>query len=102
MITKKTMLDRVELDRNGGVNVRLALILDEDGTELHCAYHRVSIDFSGDVLAQMAPVMAHLTEQGYPSITPAAFQLLASGKVLITNYLTAIGHVPPANENAPI
>ena len=88
------MLDRVELDRTGSVSIRLALILEEDGVELHSSYHRAAIDFSGDVMAQMAPVITHLADQGYPPITPAALQLLQDGKTLITNYLTAIGHVP--------
>lgn len=96
MITKKTMLDRVELDRSGSVSVRLALILDEDGAELHSAYHRVSVDFTGDVMEQMMPVMAHLSEQGYPPITQAAFDLLSQGQALILGYLTAIGRAPVA------
>ena len=88
------MLDRVELDRNGAVSVRLALILDEDGEELHSAYHRVSVDFSGDVMEQMTPVMEHLANHGYPPITQAAFGLLSQGQALILGYLDAIGRAP--------
>lgn len=92
MIERKTMLDQVELTRNGAVNIRLALCLVEGDVELHTTYHRVSIDINGDVVAQMAEVVTHLGEQGFPPLPESALQLLRSGHQLIKDYL---GYVAP-------
>lgn len=95
MIERKTMLDQVELTRNGAVNIRLALCLVEGDVEIHTTYHRVSIDISGDVVAQMAVVVQHLGEQGFPPLPEPALQLLRAGHQLIKDYL---GYVAPAPE----
>lgn len=95
MIERKTMLDQVELTRSGSVNLRLALLLVEGDVELHTQFHRVSIDISGDVVAQMAVVVEHLASMGYPPLPEPALQLLRSGHQLIKDYL---GYVAPAPE----
>lgn len=59
-ITKKTILDQIEITRDGVVQIRLAKIIEEDGVELAKEYHRTSVEPGGDVDAQMAAVNAHL------------------------------------------
>lgn len=90
MIERKTMLDRVELGRDGTVSMRLALLLVEEGVEIHTAYHRTMIDINGDVVEQMGEVVAHLGSMGYPPLPESALTLLRSGHQLIKDYL---GHV---------
>ena len=92
MIERKTMLDRVELSRDGSVSMRLALCLVEGDVEIHTSYHRVGIDISGDVVAQMTGVVQHLGEQGFPPLPESALQLLRAGHQLIKDYL---GYVAP-------
>lgn len=93
------MLDQVELTRNGAVNIRLALCLVEGDVEIHTTYHRVSIDISGDVVAQMAGVVQHLGEQGFPPLPESALQLLRAGHQLIKDYL---GYVAPDLEDGGV
>ena len=90
MIERKTMLDQVELTRNGAVNIRLALCLVEWDVEIHTTYHRAAIDINGDVVEQMGDVVAHLASMGYPPLPESALGLLRSGHQLIKDYL---GHV---------
>lgn len=71
MITRKTVLDQVELARSGEVRIRLGLLLTEDGAELDCKWHRTSIPLDGDVAAQMSVVNAHLTSMGSPELEAA-------------------------------
>lgn len=95
MIEQKTMLDRVELSRDGSVSMRLALIIENDGQVLSTQYHRLAIDIHGDVVEQMGEVVAHLGTMGYPPLPEPALQLLRSGHQLIKDYL---GYVAPAPE----
>lgn len=90
MIEQKTMLDRVELARDGSVSMRLALIIENDGQVLSTQYHRLAIDIYGDVVEQMGDVVAHLASMGYPPLPESALVLLRSGHQLIKDYL---GHV---------
>lgn len=94
MIERKTMLDRVELSRDGSVSIRLALMLVENGVELHTQYHRCSIDINGDVVTQMADVVGHLAEQGFPPLPESALGLLRAGHTLIKDYLLATMPAP--------
>lgn len=87
MIEQKTMLDRVELARDGSVSMRLALIIENDGQVLSTQYHRLAIDIYGDVVEQMGGVVAHLASMGYPPLPESALGLLRSGHQLIKDYL---------------
>lgn len=87
MIEQKTMLDRVELSRDGSVSMRLALIIENDGQVLSTQYHRLAIDIYGDVVEQMGEVVAHLGTMGYPPLPEQALNLLRSGHQLIKDYL---------------
>lgn len=60
MIEKKTVLDQIELTRANTVQVRLALLMVEDGVEIECRYHRTVLPVGVDVDQQIAAVNAHL------------------------------------------
>ena len=87
MIEQRTMLDRVELGRDGSVSMRLALIIENDGQVLSTQYHRLALDIYGDVVEQMGGVVAHLASMGYPPLPESALGLLRSGHQLIKDYL---------------
>ena len=60
MLEKKTILDQIEITRDGTIQVRLALLVLEDGEEISSAWHRTSIHPGADPVAQMAAVNDHL------------------------------------------
>lgn len=60
MIERKTVLDQPELHRSGLLQIRIALLLVEEGVELSCNYHRTAIELDGDAQQQMDFVNAHL------------------------------------------
>lgn len=94
MIERKTMLDRVELDKSGAVSIRLALMLVEGDQVLSTQYHRLAIDIYGDVVEQMGEVVAHLGSMGYPPLPESALGLLRSGHQLIKDYLGFLPGTP--------
>lgn len=58
---KKTVIDQIEVRRDGTTGVRfLKLLVDDDGTEVLLGYHRTSIDKDTDVDLQMSMVNNHL------------------------------------------
>lgn len=58
---KKTVIDQIELRRDGTIGVRfLKLLVDDDGSEVDLGYHRTSIEADTNVDDQMAVVNAHL------------------------------------------
>lgn len=68
MIEKKTVVDQIEITRNGTIQVRFGLLLVENGIELSCAYHRTAVDPGGDISSQLAAVNAHLLAMGKAEI----------------------------------
>jgi hypothetical protein len=67
MIEKKTIIDQIEIARDGTINIRYALLLIEDGKDLSCQWHRTSIPPGVDVDRQLAEVDNHLTSGVGPS-----------------------------------
>ena len=66
MIERKTVLDQPELHRSGLLQIRMALLLVEDGVEISCKWHRTAIDLDGDVQVQMDFVNADLASKEPP------------------------------------
>lgn len=64
MIEQRTILDQLEIIRSGHIQVRLGLLLVEDGKELASQWHRTTIEPGGDVQAQLAAVNLHLVQMG--------------------------------------
>lgn len=71
-IAKRTIVDQIEITRDGTVQVRVGLLLVEDGKEIDCKWHRTAIPPGGDVEAQMAAVNAHLVAMEKEPLAPAA------------------------------
>ena len=64
MLEKKTIVDQLEITRTGAVQVRLGLLIVDDGREVDCKWHRTVIEPGGLVDEQMAAVNAHLEQMG--------------------------------------
>jgi hypothetical protein len=68
MIERKTILDQYEVTRDGVIQVRIGLLLIEDGVETDCKWHRTVIPPGISVDAQMALVNDHLKAMGKPTL----------------------------------
>ena len=86
MIEKKTVVDQIEITRSGHIQIRLGLLLVEDGKEIDCKWHRTVVSPGGDVDAQIAAVNTHLQSMGRPSVDPNKSGLIRS--------ITQLVHTP--------
>jgi hypothetical protein len=86
MIEKQTIIDQIEITRNKTIQIRLGLLLIEDGKEISCAWHRTSIEPGTSIDDQMAAVNAHLQQMGK---SPVALEKLAEIK-----QVASIMHTP--------
>ena len=59
---KKTILDQIEITRDGTIQVRLAILVLEDGEEISSAWHRMSIPPGTNPAEQIALVNTHLQQ----------------------------------------
>lgn len=58
---KRTVIDQIEIRRDGTVGVRfLKLLVDDEGNEEMLGYHRTALETGSDVDLTMAAVNAHL------------------------------------------
>lgn len=66
---KQTILDKIEIERDGAFGLRFAKqIVDDDGTVLHSEWHRTMLPPGGDLDRQMAAVNANLAEMGAATV----------------------------------
>jgi len=61
-ITKKTVVDRMEILENGIIQVRFGLVLIEDGEEISRTYHRTSLPPGTNIDSQMIAVNNNLSD----------------------------------------
>lgn len=73
MITKEMSVDKIEVLENGGVLIREATKILEDGVELSKSYHRSSLAPGADVSNQDPRVQAVCNAVWTPEVV-AAFQ----------------------------
>lgn len=64
MIEKKTIVDKIEIARDGTMQIRLGLLIVEDGVELDCKWHRTAVEPGVSVDNQMELCNAHLISMG--------------------------------------
>jgi hypothetical protein len=64
MIEKKTVVDQIEITRNGTIQIRFGLLLIEEGKEIASTWHRTSIEPGADADAQLIAVNTHLEQMG--------------------------------------
>ena len=70
-IVKQTVVDQIEITRNGTMQIRIGLELVEDGAVLSNKWHRTMVDPGGDVTAQIAAVNAYLLAMGEQEVSAA-------------------------------
>ena len=90
MIEKKTIIDQIEITRSGTIQVRFAILLVEDGTEIDSKWHRTAIEPGGDVDVQLALVNAHLKSMGKAECDPSRLEQIKG--------VVALVHTPEAIE----
>lgn len=78
MITRKTIVDQIEITRDNTVQVRLAKILEEDGREINSAWHRTAIGPGIAARDQMEEVNRHLVEMGEAEVSQADIDKVAA------------------------
>lgn len=68
---KQTVVDQIEIVRNGQIQIRMAKeVVDDDGSVLSREWHRSAVAPGEDIDAQMAAVNEHLTSGlNYPAVS---------------------------------
>jgi hypothetical protein len=66
---KQTVIDQIEIVRDGTIQVRLAKeIVDDDGTVISAVWHRTILPPGLDVDEQMRQVNEHLIQMGWAGV----------------------------------
>ena len=78
MISKQTILDRIEILRDGTMQIRFAIQVVEDGNVLANDWHRTALPPGTDLTAQMAAVNDHLVSMGKAAVDPAELTVLTA------------------------
>lgn len=68
MLEKKTIVDKIEILRDGTIQIRFALLVVEDGAELSCDWHRTAIPPGGDATVQLSAVNDHLRQMNRATV----------------------------------
>jgi len=68
-IERKTVVDQIEITRDGSIGVRLGLLLVDGDKELSCKWHRTLIPLTVLPEDQLAYVNDHLIEMGEDTLT---------------------------------
>ena len=87
MIEKKTVIDQIEITRSGSIQIRLGLLLVEDGEELSCQWHRTVIEPDGDIDVQIAAVNVGLAAMRAAPVSDV-------GRVALLKSLKPMVHTP--------
>lgn len=72
MISKRTLVDLIEVVASGHVQVRFAVQLVEDGVVIDHKWHRTAVEPGVDVDAQLSLVNANLEGMGKARVVDAA------------------------------
>lgn len=71
MLKKSTVIDQIELCRDGITRLRIALLVLDGEKEIFCKWHRTMLEADIDPEAQMNIVNEHLASMGEEVISPA-------------------------------
>ena len=95
-IKKVSVVDQIEITRDGGIGVRLALELVDGGEVLSSQFHRTLIIGGVTAADQMGAVNAHLVEMGWPQIDEAAIVRLTTLQNLTSPVIRPAHHTDEA------
>lgn len=76
-LSKRTILDQVEVKNDGHVQVRLRKEVADGDEVVAFEYHRTVVVPGGDSDAQMGAVNAHLDAMGWPAVNAADIAAVA-------------------------
>lgn len=68
MIEKKTVINKIEIERDGVIQIRIGLLLIEDGTEINAKWLRTTLAPTNDPDVVLGQVSVFLADQNYPAI----------------------------------
>lgn len=94
MLERKTVVDQIEICRDGAVRIRMALLIVDGSTELNSRWHRTSVGPGGDAAAQMQHVNDHLVQMGEAQLDAAAVDDIVAYCAKNVEMLTAKGWTP--------
>lgn len=77
MIERRTVLDRVELNRSGDIAIRVGLLLVEDEQELDSKWHRTTIPADVAVADHFVHINQHLVAKNFPVIGAAVINRIS-------------------------
>lgn len=69
MIERKTVLDKIEINRDGSISLRLGLLLVEGDNEIACNWHRVNLPSETDIGIFLNEVNQNLIARGEKPIS---------------------------------
>ena len=78
MIERKTIIDKVEIDRDGNVSIRLGLLIVEGEKEIACNWHRITVPEEIPLADHLAAVSAALVAKGELAIPEDAITRITS------------------------
>lgn len=79
MLTKRTVIDQIEIIGSQAVQVRFLKLIEENGVPLtEPQYHRTAIQPDGDPLEQMASVNEHLVAMGLAPVADTEIARIAA------------------------
>lgn len=89
MIEKRTVIDQIEVARDGTVQLRFGLLLIEDGVEIHNHPHRETIAPGDDVTAALAAINAGITTDETLRAAP-----IDAARIPLLKDICALAHTP--------
>lgn len=72
MLLQKTILNQIEITQNGTIQVRFALVVENNGVTVASKFHRTAIIPGGDIQAQIDSVNQHLAQMGEMPVDAAS------------------------------
>lgn len=68
MLTRRTVVDKIEIGRSGSVQIRFGILIEDDGKEIACEWLRTSVDKGQDLHERLGTVAQQLEYEGFPSV----------------------------------
>lgn len=105
MLTKRTVIDQIEMTRRGVMQVRLLKLIEENGVPITDGeYHRTSIAPTGDPVAQMADVNRNLEAMNFAPLPADDVAWIASAHAALVTpeqaaaYTAAVAAMNPKRD----